>query len=110
MAIVSLYSKGRAASVKEAVKMGLTRRFLNSVGLGEDGDVPEAAKNKDLEEAREELREGEIGDAGEEAVERHKDNTRRFRASIEGREQTMPADAVLASEDADDVYLLHLGA
>ncbi|KAF8493569.1 hypothetical protein JB92DRAFT_2998552 [Gautieria morchelliformis] len=104
MAIVSLFSKGRAASVKEAVKLGLTRRFLNRVGLGEDGDEEsEGKKNKDLEKAWGDLREGKIGGGAEEgATEKDKETVKRFRASIEGREQAMPADAVLASENADD--------
>ncbi|KAF8582387.1 DUF21-domain-containing protein [Ramaria rubella] len=102
MAIVSLFSKGRAASVKEAVKTGLTRRFLDRVGLGEDDDNAKA-RDPDLEKAWGDLREGKIGNAGEEgmiAVE--KERARRFTAGIEGREQAMPADAVLASENADD--------
>jgi hypothetical protein len=105
MAIVSLFSKGRTASVKEAVKMGLTRRFLNRVGLGEDGDEEsEGKKDKDLEKAWGDLREGKIGDGTDEgATEKDKEKVKRFRASIEGREQAMPADAVLASENADDV-------
>lgn len=108
MAIVSLYSKGRAASVKEAVKMGLTRRFLNRVGLGEDGDEEGGGKkDRDLEKAWGELREGKIGDTAENSgKEKEKEKVRRFTASIEGREQAMPADAVLASEDADDVCWL----
>lgn len=91
--------------------MGLTRRFLNRVGLGEDGDGDESGngkKDKDLEKAWGELREGKIDGAAEGSGE--KDRLSRFQASIEGREQAMPADAVLASEDADDVcchwYLL----
>ena len=100
MAIVSLFSKGRAASVKDAVKTGLTRRFLNRVGLGEDDE----GRGKDLERAWGELREGKVGVAIEENVGAvDKERVRRFMTSIEGREQAMPADAVLASEDADKV-------
>jgi metal transporter CNNM len=111
MAIVSLFSKGRAASVKDAVKTGLTRRMLNRVGLGEDDEE----RSHDLERAWGELREGKIGEVSEEgtevaeketglaAVAVEKERVRRFTAGIEGREQAMPADAVLASEDADKV-------
>lgn len=111
MAIVSLFSKGRAASVKEAVKMGLTRRFLNRVGLGEDGDGDDdgsggGKRDKDLEKAWGELREGKIGgvaEGGGAQGGKERLTGSKFSASIEGREQAMPADAVLASEDADDV-------
>lgn len=94
MAIVSLFSNGRAASVREAAKTGLTRRFLKNVGLGED----ELAK--DIEKAWIELREGNI-DGSKEPGEPEK--PRRFTTGAGGREQAMPADAVLTGENADEV-------
>lgn len=94
MAIVSLFSNGRAASVREAAKTGLTRRFLQNVGFGDD----ELAKD-DLEKAWVELREGKIDNKESGEPEKHK----RFNAGTGVKEQTMPADAVLTGENADDV-------
>ncbi|KAF8530139.1 hypothetical protein BU17DRAFT_22833, partial [Hysterangium stoloniferum] len=93
MAIVSLFSKGRAASVKEAVKTGLTRRFLNNIGLGEE---------EDLEKAWSELRSGNINGADANGnTEKEKEKPMRFITGLDSKEQAMPADAVLASADAD---------
>ncbi|KIJ37529.1 hypothetical protein M422DRAFT_177870 [Sphaerobolus stellatus SS14] len=85
MAIVSLFSKAKAASVHETVKTGMTRRFLNRVGLGDsDSDL------SDIEKAM------------------AKENINAFTAGIAGREQSMPADAVLCSAGADDVSICNL--
>ena len=47
MAVVSLFSCGKAASVRDAVKTGLTRRFLNRVGLGDSADAVLAKTDAD---------------------------------------------------------------
>ncbi|GJJ14325.1 hypothetical protein Clacol_008589 [Clathrus columnatus] len=94
MAIVSLFSNGRAASVREAAKTDLTRRFLKNVGFG-DGEQ----SKEDLEKAWDELREGkfEVKEASEH------EKPKRFTGTFGGgREQTMPADAVMTGERADD--------
>ena len=87
MAVVSLFSRGKAASVRDAVKTGLTRRFLNRVGLGDSDDESEKDVEKAIDGPKEE-----------------KDTIRRFIPGLESREQAMPADAVLAKTDADDVH------
>lgn len=100
IAIVSLYSKGRAASVKEAAKMGLTRRFLNRVGLGDDDDSD--SEGHDVEKGlKKKKNEGDYSEGKQGDI-----KLKRFTASIDGREQAMPADAVLATSDADNVRLI----
>lgn len=97
IAIVSLFSKGRAASVKEAAKIGLTRRFLNRVGFGDDeSDTTEHDVEKGFDKRNSADYDGKPSEM----------KSKRFTAGIESREQTMPADAVLATTDADKVGLL----
>ncbi|KIL60047.1 hypothetical protein M378DRAFT_957170 [Amanita muscaria Koide BX008] len=47
MAIVSRFSVEKAASVKQAVKRGLTQRLLDKVGIGESDDSPTESSSDD---------------------------------------------------------------
>ena len=98
MAVVSLFSKAKAASVQETVKQSLTKRFLNRMLGDSESDSDSDYDDKDIEKG-----------AKKEKKEREKETSmkgnggRGLTAGLTGREQAMPADAVLASAGANDV-------
>ncbi|KAJ7729102.1 hypothetical protein DFH07DRAFT_895791 [Mycena maculata] len=53
MAIVSRFSKEKAASVKKAVKRGLTQRLRERVGMGDSDSSDEEEKDKEKEKEKE---------------------------------------------------------
>ncbi|KAK0454734.1 DUF21-domain-containing protein [Armillaria borealis] len=129
MAIVSRFSVEKAQSVKKAVtgKRGLTRRFLERVGMGDSSE--ESGEEIDSHSGADETLRGDTlkGDsvwekdfATTEAAGKKERGGRKKRknpdedvelGNLEGRkgltsmlalEQTMPADAVLAKERAEE--------
>ncbi|CAK5266051.1 unnamed protein product [Mycena citricolor] len=125
MAIVSRFGEDKAASVKKAVKRGLTQRLRERVGMGDSSDEEEekekekdsAVKKKfrDIEEGIEE--ESSEGDetlksyyasargrsqrVTATAVPEERERSRRASFQLPSRsglEQSMPADAVLGKE------------
>ncbi|KAK7467311.1 hypothetical protein VKT23_004368 [Stygiomarasmius scandens] len=128
MAIVSRFSKEKAASVKKVVKQSLTQRLRQRVGIDssdssdeEDEEKPVSRhrrKIKDIEEATEDgeatLKEESVSaDDGQSPSIGRRDSTRKTRrrsfqlprvaggmGSMSQLEQSMPADAVLAKEGA----------
>lgn len=111
MAIVSLLSKGLAANLKETVKTSLTHKFLDRVGSRDDEENSDGKpkKNEDIESGKggvaTEIR--PVTSPAGTVVAEHKG--RRFLVGIEGREQAMPADAVLTTEDAENVSWPDMG-
>jgi hypothetical protein len=92
-------SKAKPGSVNEESKMGLTRRFLNRVGLGEDSsgssDSDEENDNKSKLSEKKKKR-ARLEAKGSETA-----NTwKQWNKSI-ALEQTMPSDAVLTDENAE---------
>ncbi|SJK97756.1 uncharacterized protein ARMOST_01010 [Armillaria ostoyae] len=124
MAIVSRFSMEKAQSVKKAVtgKRGLTRRFLERVGMGDSSE--ESGEEIDSHSGADETLRGdsvwEKDFATTEAAGKKERGGRKKRknpdedvelGNLEGRkgltsmlalEQTMPADAVLAKERAEE--------
>ncbi|KAK0212606.1 DUF21-domain-containing protein [Desarmillaria ectypa] len=128
MAIVSRFSVEKAQSVKKAVtgKRGLTRRFLERVGMGDSSE--ESGEEIDNHSGADETLRGDTlkGDgilekdfATEEAGKKRQGGRKKRKnvdddvelGNLEGKkgltsmlalEQTMPADAVLAKERAEE--------
>lgn len=118
MAIVTRVSQEKAASVKHVVKTGLTQQIKNRVGMG-DSSCSSSESSSDEEDTKVERKEekkakarGKKGRKGSKETdlepapeEHHKSRTGNFQLpKVTGRgfEQSMPADAVLAKEDAED--------
>ncbi|KAG5641358.1 hypothetical protein DXG03_005441, partial [Asterophora parasitica] len=127
MAIVSRFSVDKAASVKKAVKRGLTQRLRQRVGMGdsdssgdEEKEIESNGSSRGVKEADDAtLRDDSVLDKNF-ANSSSGSNSRAFRgsqfqlpkaaasmASLSMLEQSMPADAVLAKKDADEVSDLY---
>lgn len=119
IAIVSRISVERAQSVKKAVKKGLTQRLRDTVMGDSDSDIDsgddtsmdgdkekENKKNESRgrKKAKKEKADGdlEMGSVGAEAQR----SKRSSFVPIGGKEQSMPADAVLTKESAEEVRVL----
>ena len=98
-------SKAKPGSVNEESKVGLTRRFLNRVGFGEDGsgssDSDEENDTKSKLSEKKRKKKAQLETKATEAA-----NTwKQWNKSI-ALEQTMPSDAVLTDENAEKVSSL----
>ena len=129
MAIVTRFSIDKAQSVKQAVKRGLTQRLRQKVGMSDSSSDLQNENDKESSSNSPNGEETLKGDGvlGKKVTEKYKTTTRtnleenievaaisgaqtvRKGASfqISNLEQTMPADAVLTKEDAEQVRRLH---
>jgi metal transporter CNNM len=113
-------SKAKPGSVNEEAKVGLTRRFLNRVRFGDDSssssdssedDADGAGSTSSSKNKRKRVKKHLDANGSDDAEKRDRDKSSKTTPSspwkqwnrINALEQTMPSDAVLASEDADEV-------
>ncbi|KZT33117.1 DUF21-domain-containing protein [Sistotremastrum suecicum HHB10207 ss-3] len=98
MAIVSRYSQKRAASVKEAAKPAMTRRFLNRVGLGDSDSSSDDEGDAELGNAHPHSK----GNGEKKKEKKERKECVSMNVSLGGKEQSMPADALMAKADAEN--------
>lgn len=135
MAIVSRLSVDKAKSVKKAVKRGLTQRLRERVGMGDSSgsDSSDSESESGDEASKKKLKDGDEtlkGDGNRELAESEEKSRGRsrkkrvpegdiemspvetpkksgFQIQISNLEQSMPADAVLGKEGAQDVRAIN---
>ena len=116
-------SKAAPGSVHEDAKVGLTRRFLNRVGFGDDTSCSDSSSDEDGSNSSQ--KKGHRKKSNGSSVSRKKSNesnkmpkkSKKYQsndndppapnwmhwARMDALEQTMPSDAVLPDENADEV-------